>query len=68
VLFIDHVVELPVPRRRVTLTDMGLMMSHSLMVMVVVVLLMTRFNLIQQTLKLLGDFLRQIIWPCTSKL
>ena len=67
VLFIDHVVELSVSRRWVTLTDMGLMINRSFMMMGVI-LLVSRFNLIQETLKLLGDFLREVVRTCTCKL
>lgn len=67
ILFDNHVVKLPISRWWVTLAHVGFRMGSSLMMMMMVVL-MPWFNLIEQSLKLLWDFLREIIGTGTSEL
>jgi hypothetical protein len=67
VMLVHHIVELPVSRGRVALAHVRLRVAGCSLV-VVVVLLVARLNLIQETLELLGDFLREVVWTRTCKL
>jgi hypothetical protein len=66
VMLVHHIVELPVSRGRVALAHVRLRVAGCSLV--VVVLLVARLNLIQETLELLGDFLGEVVWTRTCKL
>jgi hypothetical protein len=67
IMLVHHIVELPVSRGRVALAHVRLRVAGCSLV-VVVVLLVARLNLTQETLELLGDFLGEVVWTRTCKL